>query len=105
MTQQFHSPAHGSRLGMSNSCRELVLGFLLLEAAACASEPKPFNSEATGSEGTSVGDSETGEESKPPNVILIFADDLGYADLGVYGAQYLETPRLDALAAEGVRFT
>jgi arylsulfatase A-like enzyme len=41
----------------------------------------------------------------PPNVVLILADDLGWADLGCYGADLLETPRLDALAREGVRFT
>ena len=40
-----------------------------------------------------------------PNVIFILADDLGYADLSVYGQTEYETPRLDALAAEGVRFT
>lgn len=40
-----------------------------------------------------------------PNVILIVADDLGYADVGVYGAQGFETPNLDRLAQEGTRFT
>lgn len=44
-------------------------------------------------------------ESKPPNVILIVADDLGYADLGCFGAQGIRTPNLDRLAAEGTRFT
>jgi len=41
----------------------------------------------------------------PPNVVLIFADDLGYADLGSYGAKQWKTPNLDRLAREGVRFT
>ncbi len=40
-----------------------------------------------------------------PNVIVILADDLGYADLGVHGATDLRTPHLDALAASGARFT
>src|SRR5271167_4370428 len=40
-----------------------------------------------------------------PNVILIVADDLGYADVGVYGAKGFETPNLDRLAHEGIRFT
>jgi len=41
---------------------------------------------------------------RPPNLILVVADDLGWADLGCYGQQVLQTPRLDALAAEGLRF-
>ena len=44
-------------------------------------------------------------EEKPPNVVLIFADDLGYGDLGCYGATKLKTPHIDKLAAEGRRFT
>lgn len=43
-------------------------------------------------------------ESKP-NVIYILADDLGYGDLSCYGATSLETPNIDRLAAEGLRFT
>ena len=41
----------------------------------------------------------------PPNVVLIFVDDLGYGDLGCYGAKDIRTPHLDRLAAEGNRFT
>ncbi|QDT00978.1 sulfatase family protein [Adhaeretor mobilis] len=43
--------------------------------------------------------------SSPPNVVLIFADDLGYGDLGCYGATNVKTPNIDRLAKEGRRFT
>lgn len=45
------------------------------------------------------------EVSSPPNVILILADDVGYGDLGCYGATKIATPHLDQLAKEGLRFT
>jgi uncharacterized sulfatase len=40
-----------------------------------------------------------------PNIIYIVSDDLGYGDLGSYGQKQIRTPRLDAMAAEGLRFT
>lgn len=40
-----------------------------------------------------------------PNVVLIYVDDQGFYDLGCYGATEVETPRIDRLAAEGIRFT
>ncbi len=44
------------------------------------------------------------DDGRQPNVLLILADDLGYNDLGFMGATEIETPNLDRLAAEGVRF-
>ena len=44
-------------------------------------------------------------KKSPPNVIFIFADDLGYGDLSCYGSDSIYTPHLDQLAAKGVRFT
>lgn len=48
-----------------------------------------------------------GEKRMPenPNIIMIVADDLGWYDLGCYGNDFIETPNLDKLASEGIRFT
>ena len=42
---------------------------------------------------------------KPPNIVLIFADDLGYADLGCFGSTTIRTPNIDSLAREGIKLT
>lgn len=45
------------------------------------------------------------DAAEKPNVIIVFIDDQGYYDLGCYGATEIETPRIDRLADEGIRFT
>ena len=40
-----------------------------------------------------------------PNIVLIYADDLGYGDVSAYGATAVKTPNIDRLAREGLRFT
>lgn len=45
------------------------------------------------------------QEREKPNVIIIYADDLGYGDLQCYGAQGVKTPNVNQLASEGIRFT
>lgn len=46
------------------------------------------------------------DDSTPrPNIVLIMADDLGYADLSCYGSDFIHTPHIDALARTGIRFT
>ena len=45
------------------------------------------------------------EVPRPPNVVLLYADDLGYGDLGCYGRKDIRTPHLDQLARDGTRFT
>ena len=45
------------------------------------------------------------QQEDPPNFILIMADDLGYNDLGCYGSEIIQTPNIDQLARNGIRFT
>ena len=52
-----------------------------------------------------VGGIAAAEDAPKPNIIWIMADDLGFGDMGVYGQSLIQTPRLDQMAAEGMRFT
>lgn len=62
-----------------------IVGLAILNATVCVAESDP--------------------RDQPPNIVFMFADDLGYGDLGCYGHPYAKTPALDQLAAEGTRFT
>lgn len=44
-------------------------------------------------------------KDRPPNVVIIFIDDMGYADIGPFGAKGYKTPNLDRMAKEGIRFS
>lgn len=52
-----------------------------------------------------IGERVVAAEPRPPNVVIIYADDLGYGDLGCYGNTTIRTPNLDRMAREGMRFT
>ena len=52
-----------------------------------------------------LGGTSRGQSPARPNIVVIFADDLGYGDLGAFGAPNVRTPRLDAMAAEGQKWT
>ncbi len=59
----------------------------------------------TGSFSATSNQAFSAEPKTPPNIVLILADDLGYGDLGCFGQKTLKTPRLDAMAKDGMRFT
>jgi arylsulfatase A len=48
---------------------------------------------------------EAGPEKRPPNIVFMLADDVGYDDIGCYGAKKIKTPNVDKLAKQGMRFT
>ena len=54
---------------------------------------------------TGFGLSEVQAEDRPPNFVVIFTDDQGYADVGCFGSPDIRTPRLDAMATEGMKLT
>lgn len=57
-----------------------------------------------GMSGISV-DAGRSRSRRPPNFVVIFTDDQGYQDIGCFGAEKIKTPRLDRMAAEGMKFT
>ncbi|MEN8194158.1 MAG: sulfatase-like hydrolase/transferase [Bacteroidota bacterium] len=69
------------RKGIIKTTVVLVLSLLLFSISACSSN------------------------TKSPNIVIIFTDDQGYADVGTYGAKGFTTPNLDKMADEGMRFT
>ncbi len=71
----------------TNHARSIAVLLGLVLVVACSSSP---------------GD---GSADRPPNIIYILADDLGYGELGCYGQERIETPHIDALARTGMRFT
>ncbi|OXU16179.1 sulfatase-like hydrolase/transferase [Sedimentisphaera salicampi] len=57
------------------------------------------------SAGFALGGNVLAEEQRKPNVVIIYTDDLGYGDVSCYGATEIETPNIDRLAKQGIRFT
>jgi uncharacterized sulfatase len=45
------------------------------------------------------------QKNTKPNIIFIFIDDMGWGDVGCYGNDFIDTPHIDQLAKDGMRFT
>ena len=76
---------------MNKFATALIACFLCSVALGCASQTTDAHAQAT--------------EQRPPNIVIFFTDDMGYADLSCYGSTICTTPNLDKLAASGMRFT
>eukprot|EP00903_Cladosiphon_okamuranus_P003953 g3951.t1 len=90
-----------------NTVGPLLISEALLPNLMLSKNPRIINvSSGVGilTGGTGKSGAYAGQDEKP-NVVLIFADDLGYGDLGCYGATKIKTPNIDKLAREGKRFT
>ena len=77
-----------------NKTMKQPLLFTLLSSAACVATAADKAPKQT-----------TPEKAKTPNVVFIYADDLGYGDLECYGAKNVQTPNVNRLAKSGIRFT
>lgn len=77
---------------IQNTCLAIYLSLLTFLLTACGDQTQ-LESQVEDNAGAT------------PNIIIIYADDLGYGDVGAYGATELETPNMDRLAEEGMQFT
>ncbi len=95
------APALARCFAQAASIAVTLAGVVVL--AACASH-SDRSSRGTLSDSSSPR-SAPSRNAAPPNIVLILTDDLGVGELGSYGQKLIRTPNLDALAAQGVRFT
>jgi arylsulfatase A-like enzyme len=80
----------GKKMRRCEFLRYLGLGAASIALSSCGSKQSDIEDDSTG---------------RPPNILIILSDDLGYAELSLQGAKDLKTPHIDSLAREGIHFT
>lgn len=73
------------------SCKTILIGIIAILFSSCVAK--------------SSKQTKTDQAIKKTNILFLLADDLGYGELGCYGQEIIQTPVLDSLAGEGIRFT
>ncbi len=86
---------------MSSSANTLVLIGALLVTASCSEASRDSVNSSAGPQSQPASNA----SSEKPNILFILTDDLGFNQVGAYGQSQINTPTLDALAAEGIQFT
>ncbi len=97
MPQENNSIRHRLRLSDKpfSVFHTFVILLVAIQLVSCSSATKSVKTATTGTYAT----------PQKPNIIIIYVDDLGYGDLGCYGAKGVATPNVDTLAKNGIRFT
>lgn len=95
----------GSSLQLLKQKRISTLGILLVFAGILFSCADQQDSDERVSGGSDVRSESVQPDYAQPNIIYILADDLGYGDIGAFGGDQIQTPNLDRLTEEGIKFT
>ncbi|MBT8044972.1 MAG: sulfatase-like hydrolase/transferase, partial [Verrucomicrobiae bacterium] len=90
---------------MTRTLAFLASSILHLASATYGTADEGSAAKQTGEvQASTAGDRKGAQASIKPNIIFIMADDLGWKDVGYAGAEFFETPHIDQLRAEGMRF-